>query len=134
MRSIIQSRMSSSRLKLYRAFAALLVATAAFATTAVAEVKAGPYPESLQKWVDGGKFIKHRGLDVFVHSSGTAPLKGHGVLVVHGYPGSSWDFSKVAEQVSKKTKIVVADMIGFGQSATPLTGTFKDNFSLMKQG
>ena len=91
------------------------------------------YPESLQKWVDGGKYMKVRGLDVFVHSSGTAPVKGEGVLVVHGYPGSSWDFSNVVAKVEKKTKIVVPDMIGFGQSETPLTGTFKDNFSLMKQ-
>jgi len=60
-------------------------------------------------------------------------VKGHGVLVVHGYPGSSWDFSNVVAKVEKKTKIVVADMIGFGQSDKPLKGTFKDNFSLMKQ-
>ena len=110
-----------------------LTACVVLAVTPLANAKESPYPESLQTWVDGGKFIKHRGLDVFVHSSGTAPVKGHGVLVVHGYPGSSWDFSEVAAQVSKKTKIVVADMIGFGQSDKPLKGTFKDNFSLMKQ-
>ena len=104
-----------------------------FVGIAMAKDKAGPYPESLQKWVDGGKYMKVRGLNVFVHASGTAPVKGHGVLVVHGYPGSSWDFQNVVAHVEKKTKIVVPDMIGFGQSETPLTGTFKDNFSLMKQ-
>jgi len=110
-----------------------LAVLAALVVAPVASAKEQPYPESLQKWVDGGKYIKHRGLDVFVHSSGKAPVKGEGVLVVHGYPGSSWDFSNVVAKVEKETKIVVPDMIGFGQSETPLKGTFKDNFSLMKQ-
>ena len=127
------SRVTTIRISWFIALAVMLVVTTGFTTTAMAKGKAGPYPESLQKWVDGGTYMKVRGLDVFVHASGTAPVKGEGVLVVHGYPGSSWDFSNVVAKVEKKTKIVVPDMIGFGQSETPLTGTFKDNFSLMKQ-
>ena len=113
-----------------------LAALAAFAVAPVASAKdanEGPYPESLQKWVDGGKYVKFEGLKIFVHASGKAPVKGHGVLVVHGFPGSSWDFSDVVSTVEKKTKIVVADMIGFGQSDKPLKGTFKEKFSLMRQ-
>ena len=125
--------MRSSRIPKLLAIMAMLVAAVAFTATTEAQDKAMPYPESLQKWVDGGKYMKVRGLDVFVHASGTAPVEGEGVLVVHGYPGSSWDWSNVVAKVEKKTKIVVPDMIGFGQSETPLTGTFKDNFSLMKQ-
>lgn len=125
--------MQSFRLPTFLTFAACFVASFLHGNPVEAQEKAKPYPESLQKWVDGGKFMKHRGLDVFVHASGTAPVKGHGVLVVHGYPGSSWDFSNVVAKVEKKTKIVVPDMIGFGQSDKPLAGTFKDNFSLMKQ-
>jgi pimeloyl-ACP methyl ester carboxylesterase len=90
-------------------------------------------PPSLKKWVDAGKFMKFEGLDVFVHSSGKAPVDGHGVLIVHGYPGSSWDFSTVVPPVAKKTKVVVADMLGHGQSDKPKKGTFKDNYSLMRQ-
>ena len=113
---------------------ALLLSLMALASFGVqAQDKAGPYPESLQKWVDGGKYVEFEGLKIFVHASGKAPVKGDGVLVVHGYPGSSWDFSKVVPTVDKKTKIVVADMIGFGQSDKPLKGTFKENFSLMRQ-
>jgi pimeloyl-ACP methyl ester carboxylesterase len=113
-----------------------LAALAAFAVAPVAsakDAKERPYPESLQKWVDGGTYRKFEGLNIFVHASGKAPVKGHGVLVVHGFPGSSWDFSNVVSTVEKKTKIVVADMIGFGQSDKPLKGTFKENFSLMRQ-
>ena len=127
------SRISSIRNAWCLAFVAMLVATTFFTGTAMAKGKAGPYPKSLQEWVDGGKYVKFEGLDIFVHASGRAPMKGHGVLVVHGYPGSSWDWTNVVSRVEKKTKIVVPDMVGFGQSETPLTGTFKDNFSLLKQ-
>ena len=102
---------------------AVLAVLAALVVAPVASAKEQPYPESLQKWVDGGKYIKHRGLDVFVHSSGKAPVDGHGVLIVHGYPGSSWDFSTVVPPVAKKTKVVVPDMLGHGQSDKPKKGT-----------
>jgi pimeloyl-ACP methyl ester carboxylesterase len=103
-----------------------------FVTGVMAEDKY-PVPQTVKDWVSEGKFIKFEGLDIFVHSSGRAPVDGHGVLVVHGFPGSSWDFANVVPPVAKKTKIVVADMIGFGQSDKPLKGTYKDNFSLMRQ-
>ena len=103
-----------------------------FVGIAVAESKY-TVPQTVKDWVSKGKFMKFEGLDIFVHSSGKAPVEGDGVLVVHGYPGSSWDFANVVSPVAKKTKIVVPDMIGFGQSDKPKTGTYKDNFSLMRQ-
>ncbi len=90
-------------------------------------------PKSVQMWVDQGHYINFEGLRIFVHTSGKDAEEGHGVLIVHGYPGSSWDFSNVVAQVEGNTKVVVPDMIGFGQSESPLTGTFKENFSLMRQ-
>jgi len=129
----VLSRMISIRISWFLAFAAILVASTALTATAVAQDKREPYPDHLQKWVDDGKYVKFQDLDIFVHTSGEDPVKGHGVLVVHGYPGSSWDFAGVASKVEKKTKVVVPDMIGFGQSDTPLKGTFKDNFSLLRQ-
>jgi pimeloyl-ACP methyl ester carboxylesterase len=110
----------------------LACAVATVVLTGATEAQ-NPYPDSLKRWVDAGKFMKFEGLDVFVHSSGKAPVDGHGVLVVHGFPGSSWDFANVVPPVAKKTKIVVADMLGFGQSDKPKKGTYKDNFSLMRQ-
>ena len=103
-----------------------------FVTGVMAEEKY-PVPQTVKDWVSEGKFIKFEGLDIFVHSSGRAPVDGHGVLVVHGWPGSSWDWTNVVPPVAKKTKIVVVDMIGFGQSDKPLKGTYKENFSLMRQ-
>ena len=88
-------------------------------------------PESVKDWVAAGHYIDFNGHQIFVHSSG--PESKEGVLVVHGYPGSSWDFSGVVGPVAEQARIVVPDMLGFGHSDTPLTGTFKDNFSLLKQ-
>jgi pimeloyl-ACP methyl ester carboxylesterase len=55
------------------------------------------------------------------------------VLVVHGFPGSSWDWQGVVAHVGDNARVVVADMLGFGHSAKPKTGTFMDNYSLMRQ-
>jgi pimeloyl-ACP methyl ester carboxylesterase len=55
------------------------------------------------------------------------------VLIVHGFPGSSWDWQGVAAVADKKARVVVPDMLGFGHSAKPKEGTFKDNYSLMRQ-
>jgi pimeloyl-ACP methyl ester carboxylesterase len=87
----------------------------------------------LQEWVDQGHFIKANGYKIFVVSKGKAKTKGHGVLIVHGFPGSSWDWSGVVPQVAKRTRIVVPDMVGFGRSEKPQTGTFEDHYSLFKQ-
>ncbi len=109
---------------------ATIIIAGACSATAHAQ---NPYPDSVKRWVDEGKYIKFEGLEVFVHSSGKAPVDGHGVLIVHGYPGSSWDFSTVVPPVAKKTKVVVPDMLGFGQSDKPKQGTYKYNYSLMRQ-
>lgn len=90
-------------------------------------------PEALQKWVKEGSFQEINGRDIFVYAAGKAPVEGHGVLIVHGYPGSTWDWSAVVPDVANKTKVVVIDMLGFGQSDKPLDGTYKEHYSLMKQ-
>jgi pimeloyl-ACP methyl ester carboxylesterase len=121
-----------SRLPDLFALAAATIATVVLTSAAQAQTK-NPYPEELKEWVKGGHFQKINGNDIFVYASGEAPVEGDGVLIVHGYPGSTWDWSTVVPRVAKKTKVVVIDMLGFGQSDKPLDGTYKDNYSLMKQ-
>lgn len=102
-------------------------------------MKQPPVPE----WLKGGHYIEHRGHQVFVYTSGTVP-KGadippgtdptvDGVLIVHGFPGSSWDWSAVVPEVAKHTRIVVPDLWGHGQTDKPLDGTYEDYLSLFKQ-
>jgi pimeloyl-ACP methyl ester carboxylesterase len=87
----------------------------------------------LEEWIDQGRFIKANGYKIFVVSAGKAKTKGHGVLIVHGFPGSSWDWSGVVPEVAKRTRVVVPDMVGFGRSEKPQKGTFEDHYSLFKQ-
>jgi len=92
-----------------------------------------PNPEPLKKWVGEGHYRDFEGLQVFVHSSGPKSKDGRGVLIVHGFPGSSWDWQGVAAHVGDSARVVVPDMLGFGRSAKPKTGTFMENYSLKRQ-
>ena len=67
----------------------------------------------LEEWVDQGRYIEVNGNKIFVVTAGKAETEGHGVLIVHGFPGSSWDWSGVVPQVAKRTRVVVPDMVGF---------------------
>jgi pimeloyl-ACP methyl ester carboxylesterase len=87
----------------------------------------------LQEWIDQGRFIEVNGNKIFIVTAGKAETKGRGVLIVHGFPGSSWDWSGVVPIVAKHTRVVVPDMLGFGRSDKPQTGTFEDHYSLFKQ-
>ena len=113
------------------------------ATIALIALLITPFPSSaqegegklsgLKEWIAKGRFIKVSGNSIFIVTEGTAKTKGHGVLIVHGFPGSSWDWSGVVSIVSKRTRVVVPDMLGFGRSDKPQTGTFEDHYSLFKQ-
>ena len=116
----------------------LFTAILALTITAISFGSAAAEPEStklsgLQEWIDQGRFIKVDGNKIFVVTAGKAKNKGHGVLIVHGFPGSSWDWSGVVPQVAERTRVVVPDMVGFGQSDKPQKGTFEDHYSLFKQ-
>ncbi len=110
---------------------ALLLVTASF--PCFAQERQSTKLPALQQWVDQGRFIKVNGNNIFIVTAGKAETEGHGVLIVHGFPGSSWDWSGVVPQVAVRTRVVVPDMLGFGQSDKPQTGTFEDHYSLFKQ-
>ena len=122
--------MKSVRILMLLTFVAFLGGTLVFTGAAETEY---PNPEPLKTWVSEGHYRTFEGLKIFVHSSGPKSDDGRGVLIVHGFPGSSWDWKSVAAIVDKKARIVVPDMLGFGRSDKPLTGTFKKNYSLKRQ-
>jgi pimeloyl-ACP methyl ester carboxylesterase len=96
-----------------------------------AEHDAYEVPDSVTQWVKEGRLTKFEDRKVFVHASGPKPKDGRGVLIVHGYPGSSWDWKEVVAIVNQQVRVVVPDMFGFGQSDKRKTGTYKENFSLI---
>jgi len=77
---------------------------------------------TLQQWKDSGRLLYWQGQQVFVVDSvdqdpaaGEKPV----LLVVHGYPTSSWDFSHLWPQLSASFRVVAADLLGLGFSSKP---------------
>ncbi len=89
-----------------------------------------PLPEDLQIWRDEGRFEEMDGHNIFVHAAGTPKIPGHGVLITHGFPGSSIDWKNVVPRVALHTRVVVSDFLGLGQSDKPTDGTFETHYSL----
>ena len=89
--------------------------------------------EDLQIWIDEGRYENIDGHNIFVHASGTPKSPGHGVLITHGFPGSSIDWKNVVPRVALHTRVVVSDFLGFGQSDKPTDGTFETYYSLFQR-
>lgn len=66
-------------------------------------------------WRARGDFFEWRGSRVFFRAEGAgAPL-----LLVHGFPTSSWDWSPIWPRLVERYRVLALDMLGFGFSAKP---------------
>ena len=90
-----------------------------------------PVPATLQKWRSEGQTVDLLGTKIWYHDQG--PKTDDAVFIVHGYPGSSWDFQGVVERIGPNTRTVVMDQRGFGLSEKPMDGDYHSNFTLMRQ-
>ena len=90
-----------------------------------------PIPNKLAKWRDEGETVELLGTKIWYHDQG--PKTDDTVFIVHGYPGSSWDFQGVVERIGSDTRTVVMDMRGHGLSEKPLDGDYQSNFTLLRQ-
>ena len=71
---------------------------------------------SIEAWRDAGAFFDFRGHRVFYRRGGSgAPL-----VLVHGYPTSSWDWTKIWPRLTARFDVIAPDMLGFGFSSKPL--------------
>jgi pimeloyl-ACP methyl ester carboxylesterase len=72
-------------------------------------------PPSVIEWRDGGRFVPTGSGSVFVRSGqGDGPT----VLLLHGYPSSSFDYRGVVPQVAGRAWVTL-DFLGFGLSDKP---------------
>ncbi len=70
----------------------------------------------LQDWKNSGSYFRYQNqYKIFYKEEG----KGEPLLLVHGFPTSSWDWCKVWETLKEKHKVYCLDMIGYGFSAKP---------------
>ena len=69
------------------------------------------------EWKSNGKQIAINGRSVFVIDKGKAKET---LVILHGYPTSTYDYYKVLPELTKKYRVVLHDHLGFGFSDKPL--------------
>lgn len=70
----------------------------------------------LQRWKAAGRWFDHLGFEVFHRVEGAGPH----LLLVHGYPFSSFDWSLIWPALTERFEVVAPDMLGMGFSAKPV--------------
>jgi len=74
-------------------------------------------PES---WRQAGRVHVHRGQEFFFIEQARAPDASPALLLIHGFPTSSWDWHKIWDALGAKfPRVIAADMMGFGFSSKP---------------
>lgn len=77
-------------------------------------VVAGPGID-VDAWQKAGSYLSFRGHRVFYRREG----RGTPLLLVHGYPTSSWDWAPIWSELTARFDVIAADMLGFGFSDKP---------------
>jgi pimeloyl-ACP methyl ester carboxylesterase len=73
----------------------------------------------VQQWREAGELVELGGHRVFVVRREGA---GVPIVVVHGYPGSSYDFAGVVEHLDRP--VLLLDLLGYGFSAKPRDASY----------
>ena len=67
------------------------------------------------EWRDRGRLFRFRGHEVFMRVGRSGPA----ILLIHGFPTSSWDWCKIWPQLEQQFTLIAPDLLGFGFSAKP---------------
>jgi pimeloyl-ACP methyl ester carboxylesterase len=70
----------------------------------------------LERWQGRGQWFDYLGFDVFYAAEGSGPQ----LLLVHGYPFSSFDWVHIWPALSERFSLIAPDMLGMGFSAKPV--------------
>uniref|UniRef100_A0A6I8ND73 Mesoderm specific transcript n=1 Tax=Ornithorhynchus anatinus TaxID=9258 RepID=A0A6I8ND73_ORNAN len=75
---------------------------------------------ALQAWKSSGTFFIYEGLSIFYQDSQGALGSSEIVVLLHGFPTSSYDWCKIWEGLTQRFQRVIAlDFLGFGFSDKP---------------
>ena len=74
--------------------------------------------DDLQQWRASGDWFSHRGYDIFFRQGG--PINAPTLLLLHGFPTSSYDWQSLWQRLTNHFHVIAADMIGFGFSSKPM--------------
>lgn len=70
---------------------------------------------TLNEWKNKPKYFDYKGHQISYWEEGTGPT----LLLIHGFPTSSWDWHKMWQQLTSQFRVIAIDMIGFGLSDKP---------------
>jgi pimeloyl-ACP methyl ester carboxylesterase len=80
---------------------------------------------STKQWKQKGAWFTFRGHRIFYRSEGNGPA----LLLLHGFPTSSWDWHKVWSELCQSYRLIAPDFIGFGFSDKPV----RHEYSMLDQ-
>ncbi|WP_439106195.1 alpha/beta fold hydrolase [Congregibacter sp.] len=74
---------------------------------------------SADEWLARGRQIELLGHQIFYVDEAARDDSLGTILLIHGFPTSSWDWWKIWPQVNRHYRLVAMDLLGFGFSAKP---------------
>lgn len=86
---------------------------------------------SIDQWREKGKWHTYNGHQIFYVTEGN----GEPLVLLHGFPTSSWDWHKLWDTLSQTYRVIALDFIGYGFSAKPKNYDYsvKDQVNLVEQ-
>lgn len=85
-------------------------------------------PISLNTWKKMALTFSHKGFEFKYWRTNTFDQSKKTLLLIHGYPSSSWDWSKIWKSLENDFNLVAIDMLGFGLSDKPVNITYSIAF------
>ena len=77
---------------------------------------------ALASWKASGEWLELKGHQIFVKDEGPSDLPV--LLLIHGFPTSSWDWYGIWDTLKSRFRLVTLDMLGFGYSDKPNVRTY----------
>jgi pimeloyl-ACP methyl ester carboxylesterase len=74
---------------------------------------------SLAAWHEAGSTFLFKGHRIFFRESSSERANAPALLLLHGFPTASWDWSKAWAPLATRFRLVAPDMLGYGFSAKP---------------
>lgn len=84
-----------------------------------------PVPAGPRNWRKRGEFWQWKGHQIFYIEEGEGPT----LVLIHGFPTSSWDWQPIWSQLRQHYRVLAVDMLGFGFSDKPAS----HDYSLFEQ-
>jgi pimeloyl-ACP methyl ester carboxylesterase len=81
---------------------------------------------SLEDWERGGSYFRYQEFNIFYRTNYASKPT---LLLIHGFPTSSWDFSCLWEALEGQFNLLAIDLLGFGLSDKP----FKHRYTTQEQ-